>query len=74
MLHFLWQGERQGHNPNPFFDAPWYRQQYLEGSGEDGRPLLHFLQTGMQQGCRPRPDLDGEDYLRRIDSAGRAVG
>ena len=74
LLHFLWQGERQGCNPNPWFDTRWYRQQYLEGYGEDEPPLLHFLLTGVHQGNRPHPDLNGEDYLRRIESAGRAAG
>ncbi|MFM5710439.1 MAG: hypothetical protein ACRCYG_16315 [Aeromonas veronii] len=48
-----------------FFDAKWYREQYLKGFGRHRNPLRHYLETGYRQGCNPSPRFDTRWYLEQ---------
>jgi len=43
-LHYLHDGDREGRNPGPDFDASAYRRQHPELAAADN-PLLHYLQS-----------------------------
>lgn len=54
-LHdYLTQGFKGGRNPNPFFDASFYRQQVPDLPAES-EPLLHFCTHGWRTFLDPGP-------------------
>jgi len=48
-----------------FFDARWYKKNYLNGSKED--PVEHYLNKGWRMGNNPGPQFDGNAYLDRYE-------
>jgi len=51
LIHYVEAGWREGRNPNPLFEADWYRQTYKVPEDQD--PVLHFIQEGWQAGNNP---------------------
>lgn len=62
--HYIVQGEREGRQPNPFFDPRWYRQQGPKVRPEDNL-LAHYLTVGDRDGLQPVPGLD-PPYVRAL--------
>ena len=53
LIHYVENGWREGRNPNPLFEANWYRQSYQ--LPEDRDPLLDYIETGCRDGNTPHP-------------------
>lgn len=51
LIHYVESGWREGRNPNPLFEAIWYRKTYQIPDDQD--PLLHYIQEGWQKGNNP---------------------
>ena len=51
LIHYVETGWREGRNPNPLFEANWYRQTYQVAEDQD--PLLYYLNKGWRDGDNP---------------------
>ncbi len=58
LAHFIAEGARDGHAPNPYFATSWYHAQNpgLAQTGEN--PLLHYINEGEVLGRSPAPWFD----------------
>jgi glycosyltransferase involved in cell wall biosynthesis len=66
--HFISTGYREGRNPNPNFDARYYRQKYLRNDQRD--PIAHYLAIGRAANLPTRPSTHQTqaDEIRRFTS------
>ncbi|WP_084884053.1 glycosyltransferase [Vibrio sp. qd031] len=62
--HFVYFGEGESRNPNPYFDIKWYRKQYAEELGDES-PLLFYATKGWKLGHSPSPRFDGPYYAEQ---------
>jgi len=53
LIHYVETGWREGRNPNPLFEADWYRQTYQISENQDS--LLHYIKEGAAAGFNPNP-------------------
>ena len=59
--HYVLYGEKEGRQPNPFFNPTWYKMQY--GVVADESPLHHYLTIGYLEGNDPLPNFNSKSYL-----------
>ncbi len=63
--HYLQYGLSELLDPNPWFDAAWYVEQYPSALKSGLQPLLHFIRTGAFEGMRPSLAFDHVWYGKR---------
>ena len=61
--HFMTEGFKTGHNPNPYFDVNWYLSTNSDLQSEVDNAMLHYTSHGWKEGRNPHPDFSSEDYL-----------
>lgn len=79
LLHFLQEGQFQGHTPGVLFDPDYYvtLHRLFPTPDRDGypfSPLQHFINGGMRAGHVPIPDFDPAFYLRFYPDVGEGIG
>ena len=61
--HYIAKGESAGLNPNPFFDAEWYRATYPDVVSEGRNALFDFLSRAPTYERNPSQGFDCSWYL-----------
>ncbi len=59
LRHYMRKGARALRDPNPYFDAAWYRAAHPKARQN---PLLHYLKRGAAEGLRPSLAFDPAWY------------
>ena len=70
--HYMIQGYKEARNPSPRFDTRFYRQRYLNGSGDEN-PLLHYLRNRDStelHTCLPESETTIPREVRRFTQPG----
>jgi glycosyltransferase involved in cell wall biosynthesis len=62
--HFVEVGQFGDFDPNPYFDAKWYRQTYARVIGNHS-PFLHYVTHELSQKYNPSPHFDTAHYLKK---------
>ncbi len=63
LWHYVWTGEAEGRQPNPFFDPSFYRERAGDLSDSGWNLLHHFFVRGGFEGRAPSRDFDPAYYL-----------
>ena len=58
VAHYLREGWRLGHDPNPYFSTRWYLHQNPDVARTGWNPLLHYLLHGEAEGRAPSERFD----------------
>jgi hypothetical protein len=55
LIHFLYEGWRQGRNPEAGFSIAFYLKTYPDVAETGVNPYYHYLITGQREGRQPLP-------------------
>lgn len=58
VVHFYFDGGKEGRRPNPYFDSKWYLQTNRDVAISKIHPLLHYVRYGEGEGRAPCPIFD----------------
>ncbi len=62
LVHYILYGAGENRNPNPFFNAAWYRgEHYLTMQNQN--PLVYYIEQGIKQNHIPIPNFSAELYF-----------
>jgi len=62
LVHFIFNGWKEGFFPNPLFDTIWYINRYPEVKETCYNPLYHYIIWGADKGYDPHPDFSTKAY------------
>lgn len=60
--HFVYFGEYEGRNPNPYFDINWYRKKYADDMEGASSPTVFYASKGWKLGHSPSARFDARRY------------
>jgi len=61
--HYLSEGARLGHDPNPFFDTHWYAVRHDLTQPGAANPLVHFVEHGVNDRLATSAVFDTRYYV-----------
>lgn len=68
--HFVNFGSAEGRSPGPEFEAQWYREEYLEPTGDESEPLFHYIHVGRDLGHATKGPPPYERWIALFDTLG----
>lgn len=69
VVHFYFNGGREGRKPNPYFDSRWYLQTNKDVAASKIHPLIHYIRFGEREGRQPCPIFDPVWYRETYPEA-----
>ena len=78
ILHYMFQGFKEGRKPNPRFDSDYYLNEYNDVKKSNLNPLVHYSLHGIKEGRKTSPTKVTQhlenNYLKnfnRIDNSNK---
>lgn len=68
-VHFMFNGWREGRDPNPYFSIAFYQRNNSDVLQNEMNPLVHYVRHGDREGRRPSHLFDPEYYRARTGVA-----
>jgi glycosyltransferase involved in cell wall biosynthesis len=53
LLHYIYRGNKEGRDPNPYFNGKYYLKKYPDVKKSGKNPFLHYLRHGKKEGRYP---------------------
>jgi len=66
VVHYFFQGWKEGRNPSYLFESKWYLEKNADVDQSGMNPLVHYLKFGESEGRAPSPYFDPLFYRNQL--------